>query len=306
MKDLLKTIMQNHESANISTEKYLEKHYFDLYNSIINYTKWMKNDTTFITRVFYWYNDLTEYILCENCKEPIYEVSRFWKYKKNDFVTLRNTCCLCKNCKKQGSRPIDSKVYAFSKDTEKSSDLYYDDNAINQWAIDFNIKNNRKPTKEDFTNYFKRNFPRKDSCKKFDRSLFNLYEPYLEAVVCSYINELGYNEQYTAENCHEITDYVRNKMIRDPSTNKRLQLDIYFPLLNFAIEVQDFTTHSKTSDTEISNSKFNYSYKHGPTYHEHKRQVAKDQDIILIDLWEDDIRSEKYKKELDKWIKIFI
>ena len=142
MKDLLKKIMQNHESAGVSIEKYLEKNYSDLYSSIMSYTDWMKKDTTFNTRVFYWYNDLNDYLKCEQCKEPIYDVTCFWKYKKNDFVTLRNTCCLCSNCKKQGSRPIDSKVYAFSTDTEKSSDLYYNDDCINEWAIDFKNKHN--------------------------------------------------------------------------------------------------------------------------------------------------------------------
>ena len=305
MKDLLKKIMQNHESANISIEKYLKTNHSDLYNSILDYTRWMKKDATFNTRVFCWYNDMSNYLECEQCKELIYNVPNFWKYKKNDFVTLRNTCCLCDNCRKQGSRPLDSKVYSFSTDTEKSSDLYYNDDSISEWAIDFKNKNNRKPTKEDFTNYFKRIFPRKDSLKNFDRSLFDLWEPYLEVTVCSYINDLGYTEQYTTENCHEVTDYVRNKMIRDPSTGKRVQLDIHFPLLNFAIEVQDFHTHSKNSDTEISEHGFN-SVKHGPTYHEHKRQIAKDKNINLIDLWEDDIRSDQYKKEINRWLKIFI
>jgi hypothetical protein len=298
--------MQNHESANISTEKYIKTNYPELYSSIMGYTTWMEESTTFTTRVFYWYNNLTEYILCEKCEKPIDNIAQFWKYKKNTFATLTNTCMLCNNCKRQGSRPIDSKIYAFSTAKEKSSDKYYDDDYINKWAIEFKTTNNRKPTKDDFKQFLNRSFPRKSLCRKFDTKLFALYEPYLEAVVCSYINSLGYMEQYVTENCHEFSDYVRNKMIRDPSTNKRLQLDIYFPLLNFAIEVQDFQTHSKTSDEEISSGKFKDSFKHGPTYHEHKRKVAADQNIILIDLWEDDITSGKYKKELDTWIKTFI
>lgn len=306
MKDLLMKIMQTHESANISTKKYIEKNYPELYSSIMSYTAWMKDTTTFNTRVFYWYNNLTDYVLCKSCKTPIDNITRFWKYKKNTFVTLTNTCVLCDNCKRQGSRPIDSKVFAFSNTDEKSSDKYYDDEYINQWAIEFKNTNNRKPTKEDFEMFFNRHFPRKSLCRKFNRKLFSLYEPYLEAVVCKYINDLGYTEQYVVENCHEVTDYVRNKMITDPIANKKLQLDIYFPLLNFAIEIQDFHTHSRVNDEENSDHRFPNSFKHGPLYHERKRKVAADQNITLIDLWEDDIKSEKYKKELDTWIKIFI
>ena len=304
MREQLKQIMQKHESANISIEKYLKANYPNLYNDITCYTDWMDSNTTFNTRVFYWYNKLTDYILCESCKKPIYNVTTFWKYKKNDFVTLRNTCCLCNECKRQGSRPIESKVNTFSI-SGTSKDEYYDDEYINQWAINFRNENNRKPTKEDFRLYFNRYFPRKDLCRNIDRSLFSLYEPYLEAVVCSYINELGYNEQYVVENCRELTDYVRNKMINDFTTDKKLQLDIYFPFLGIAFEVQDFHTHSKDSDNDICEH-FNDSFKHGPKYHEHKRDVARAYGITLVDLWEDSIRSGNYKKELDKWIKVFM
>lgn len=79
------------------------------------------------------------------------------------------------------------------------------------------------------------------------------------------------------------------------SENRRLELDFWLPELKLAIEVQDFATHSKNSDSETTDyraSKLGVTHKKGPTYHEHKRALAKTQlDVTLIDVWEDTVFS---------------
>lgn len=78
---------------------------------------------------------------------------------------------------------------------------------------------------------------------------------------------------------------------------RRLQIDILIPELNLGFEIQDFATHSKKFDFEKAKFRGGEIIKKGPIYHENKRKLAKEQlDITLIDLWEDDIESGKYKE----------
>lgn len=74
-----------------------------------------------------------------------------------------------------------------------------------------------------------------------------------------------------------------------------MELDIWLPELNLALEVHDFTTHSRTSDTELSGYREHATtgspYKKGPTYHERKRRLAREQlGVTVIDVWEDTVR----------------
>lgn len=83
----------------------------------------------------------------------------------------------------------------------------------------------------------------------------------------------------------------RQKKLRAPD-GKLLELDFLMPSISLAIEVQDFTTHSRDSDTEISTyrTRKKKSYKKGPTYHELKRTLAREQlNVDLVDIWEDTI-----------------
>lgn len=73
-----------------------------------------------------------------------------------------------------------------------------------------------------------------------------------------------------------------------------LELDLWLPELNFAIEVHDFTTHSRTSDSEpmrYFQKHLGKKFKKGPTYHERKRRLAAEQlGVEVFDLWEDTVR----------------
>lgn len=74
---------------------------------------------------------------------------------------------------------------------------------------------------------------------------------------------------------------------------KRFEIDVLIPELHIAFEIQDLATHSRNSDTEISKLAYlGDRFKKGPTYHELKRKLAKEQlNVQLIDVWEDEIRS---------------
>lgn len=74
------------------------------------------------------------------------------------------------------------------------------------------------------------------------------------------------------------------------------ELDFWIPSLSLAFEVQDFATHSKNSDNEAGLFRGGPLIKKGPTYHELKRTLAKDQlGVTLIDVWQDQIRDGSYK-----------
>jgi len=91
-------------------------------------------------------------------------------------------------------------------------------------------------------------------------------------------------------------EILRNKMpLREGSS--RFQIDILLPELKLGFEVQDFATHSKTSEDEVSRFKGVTGLKKGPNYHENKRRLAKEQlDVTLIDLWQDEIESGDFEE----------
>ena len=179
----------------------------------------------------------------------------------------------------------------------KVAENFYDDNFINSWAIKFKQDSGRRPTKEDFRQYFGRQFPRKNSNRKFDKSLFDLWDSWLELKVCDYLKYLGYEEKYIKDICIDTTHFVRNSMFND--SGKWYQIDIYFPMLNIGIEIQDFETHDRDSDVAVYKQRPN-SFKHGPTYHNQKKQAALNKGIIIIELWEDSIRDNTYKEIINK------
>ncbi len=87
-------------------------------------------------------------------------------------------------------------------------------------------------------------------------------------------------------------EILRNKKPLTDSSGRKLELDFWLPKLHVAFEVQDFATHSKASDTEKPARVWaeRSTFKKGPTYHELKRRLAKDQlDVALFDIWEDEI-----------------
>ena len=92
-------------------------------------------------------------------------------------------------------------------------------------------------------------------------------------------------------------DFVRNSMFN--YDNKWYQIDIYFPYFNLGFEIQDFETHDKNSDTQIYRQRVG-EYKHGPSYHNAKKIAASRVGIIIVEIWEDDIRNESYKEIINK------
>lgn len=88
---------------------------------------------------------------------------------------------------------------------------------------------------------------------------------------------------------------LRNKMPLKDIGGNRLQLDIYLPEVGLAFEIQDFATHSKSSENEVLNYRGLSGFKKGPVYHENKRYLSLSQlGVILVDLWEDEISSGSF------------
>ncbi len=289
------------------------------YKSVLNpkeikfiqeYTKNIEGNIDFNTRIFYTINKRPTNVCCYNCGAPIYKNIKPVKYYKSKDKTINNdiNIYLCDNCNpkhycKQSYKTRAIRFANLEKDSIKKQQIlkigenFYNDEFINNWAIQFKNNVGRRPTKTEFENYFGRKFPRKSFHRNFDKTLFDLWDSYFELTVCDYLNELGYTEKRTVIDCIATTDYVRNSMF---SLDKKTyyQIDIYFPLLNIGFEIQDFATHSKNRDDEPYVQRAN-SFKHGPTYHNAKMSAAKNIGITIIELWEDEIKNNKYKKIID-------
>lgn len=109
-----------------------------------------------------------------------------------------------------------------------------------------------------------------------------------------------------------VADFLKNSNIRFIQNSKplvtvggpRRNLEIDFLLIDypFGFEVQDFSTHQR-SELPLENvpEYFGGGPKKGPTYHDAKRAMAKDQlSIELIDLWEDQITDGSFKTIITK------
>lgn len=121
---------------------------------------------------------------------------------------------------------------------------------------------------------------------------------FLEGIVYNYLKSA------TSE------EILRNTYpIRD--STQRYQIDFYLPKLRLGFEVQDSTTHSKNSDKEpfaqswvVLTKGLCGNFKKGPSYHESKRDLAKNQlGVRLIDLWEDEIRDGSFRSLIDGALK---
>lgn len=307
----IRNILLTENVANISFDKFLLKNgYTDELAYILSDTAWMEPDTKFATRTTYAINGWHEYIRCSMCHSEIRSLIRPVQYGSVKHLFEDKNGCLCDKCRhnnpsKQSNKAKAMRWARYEKDSflkERIAEVgekFYDDCYIDAWAVDFKNTYGRKPTKEDFRLYFGRIFPRKSMNRHFNKELFSLWDSYLELKVCDYLNSIGYSEKYAVDFCNSKTDYVRNSMIC--VDGKYYQLDIFFPLISSAMEVEDFTTHSRTSDTEPYKQRAD-SFKHGPTYHAAKRTAAEKCGIILIELWEDNIRNGTFKEMIDIWL----
>lgn len=173
-------------------------------------------------------------------------------------------------------------------DSKLSKELIKEYKNPNDWAVRFKKSNGRKPTMNDFRVYFNINsFPQ----NTVDSSLFRkTKDSRFEIIVESFLKE-----QLPEI---EVKRHVRNIYLDDSPFAKEIDLVIEDLLLGF--EVQDFATHSKDSDVEPSQFQFARDrnlLKRGPINHEAKRTAAKTQlGIILVDIWEDEIKDGRYKE----------
>lgn len=146
---------------------------------------------------------------------------------------------------------------------------------IDKWAAAFRKINGRKPTGIDAQIYFGVTIPARANRDLFrldgrDRSGF-------ERHVLSIIHE----------NWPEL-EVLRNKRPLRSASGGSLEIDIWIPSLSIGFEVQDFATHSRDSDSELSPMPW-ADLKRGPTYHSAKKAAADRAGIELFEIWEDDI-----------------
>ena len=203
------------------------------------------------------------------------------KGKHSNFTSSR-----VKNIAKYIKDPIDKEKFL------KNGYIYIDGELFNNWARNFKLKFNRKPTRGDVKEFFGRDIERKSvrGYRNIDSSLFNLWDSYLEIKVCDVLKNNGFVEKQFDYQCVSEKDFVRNKIwhIKDSNNNTICkQLDIYFPIKNCGIEVQDLATHSLIdNELYVINGQSNgvRVYKKGPSYHEEKRQYFKDLNISVVDI----------------------
>ena len=187
--------------------------------------------------------------------------------------------------------------------------MFYDGEQLNAWAVDFRNKMNRKPTRGDVEDFFGRPLERKSvrDSHGIDSTLFNLWDSYLEVKVVDCLIRNGFVEKHSIEECTSDKDFVRNKLWKTDNvakwTDSAFQIDIYFPVKKTGFEVEDFATHSKTSDNEpyLINGlqRPDMSFKKGPTYFANKKTYFESIGINVFELWEDDIRNGSYASIVD-------
>lgn len=203
----------------------------------------------------------------------------------------------------RGFNYVSNRVQRIAKHIENESDkqkflkygyIWYDGELMSQWAKDFKVAYNRKPTRGDVQNFFGYPLHRKSIriSRNIDSSLFDLWDSYLELKTVDVLLNSGFKEQPTIEDCKSEKDFVRNKVFN--CNGLRKQLDIYFPQKHIGIEVQDFETHSHIDNEKYSHDRPDMQYKKGPSYHEEKREAFKQLGIDVYDIWEDDIRSNRF------------
>lgn len=156
---------------------------------------------------------------------------------------------------------------------------------IDEWAIQFRLTNNRKPTSIDTRMYFGIGIPTRANSSLFrldgkDRSNFELH-------VLRVIQE---NWPHF--------EVLRNKRPLRSKSGGRLEIDLWIPELSIGFEVQDFATHSRDSDSELSRVSW-IEFKHGPTYHLEKQESGARVGIKIFEIWEDEIISGQAQSILE-------
>jgi hypothetical protein len=112
-------------------------------------------------------------------------------------------------------------------------------------------------------------------------ALFNRQDSFLETLVVEYLATVG---------LRPTMDFVQR--CRKCLSPTRWEIDICFHPRKLGIEVQDFASHSRNSDAEA----WARGNKSGPSYHLKKQLLAKNNNINLVELWEDEILNRDFHR----------
>ena len=199
----------------------------------------------------------------------------------------------CLTCRKSFPCTGDRKQYYCSTDCQKlknskvevTAELLNHYREPGRWAEEFTQKNKRKPTAIDYRMFFGVTKVNPRAEVFLEKGPSSLEDPVYE---------------FIRDSLSEGVEVLRNK--RPLKFEKgRYEIDIYIPNLHLGFEVQDNKTHAHSDDVPLLIKAGDKRFKHGPTYHEFKRELAKAQlNVTIIDLWEDDIRSGDYKEIVTK------
>lgn len=194
---------------------------------------------------------------------------------KEDFILKNKAKLKQKYCDNTCSTlaQMDSKIFKEKIKEYKNAE---------KWCKAFKETNKRKPNSFDFKLYFNIEY-----VGRLNPKLFTVHNG------SSNLEEVAYFKIKNSINNKNIT-IIRNK--RYKIKNKILEIDLYFPELNFGIEIQDLGTHSRINNNE--QGKFN-TLKKGPKYHKVKKDYYKTINIDVFEIWED-----TFNKDINKAIKI--
>lgn len=153
------------------------------------------------------------------------------------------------------------------------------------WANKFENKRKRKPNAVDFKDYFGVNLPKWVDYSNFAK---NTTKSRLEQKVLNYIID---NFELTVETNRKIL----------PVTKYKQEIDILLPDIRLGIEVQGNATHSKV-EGEFPMELYGGALKSTPAHFKKKQKAAEELGITLIEIWEDEIENNSFKKELSRLI----
>lgn len=170
------------------------------------------------------------------------------------------------------------------------------------WLEEFANINGRRATYQDLKAYFGL-IPRR--LKPHQKDLLRIGKNYYELRVKEYLDGLSLPVAYVHRTrpikVTEESPLYKPELAGKPRSNV-MEIDIYLPEWKLGIEINEFATHSKDSDTEPFRKK-NGSVKKGPIYHSEKQRLASQQCIELHFLWEDEFRDDSYQKHLNQILK---
>lgn len=169
-------------------------------------------------------------------------------------------------------------------DSRLNKDLVKEYKNPNQWALEFKKTSGRKPKKVEFLMYFGLRVPPFADMKLFEKTR----DSKLELTVIHYLKSLGLEEG---------KDFLRRS--RFNINDRWFELDLYFPELNIGFEVQDFDTHCREESGRLD--KYGKPIK-DKTYHKNKSSALIELDITVYELWEDEILSGGFEKNIHKML----